>query len=375
MVTITEAVSRGDISTFIRLPWSIYRNDPNWVPPIITDQRKMLNREKSPFFEFGDAAYFLAHKDGKCVGRITAHINRNHNDFHKAKDGFFGFYESVDDYEVSDALLKAASDWVARRGMTKIMGPASFTVYDEQCLMTDGWDADPPTPVVFEVYNPRYYLDQMKHAGFEKEIDWYAYKVDGSRTLSTALLGAKDRIVNRNGFVFRNINLKKVDEEVAKIKHIFNGAWADNWGHYPFTDRQMEQIKAAVLLFVDPRLCFMVETSDGEPVGVSVTLPDVNPFVKKMNGRIFPFGWIHLLRSRRHSTGARTFMMGVLPKYRNMGVDIAMVVETIRVGLSIGYQWSECSLIVESNENMIRPIEKWGGVRYKSYRIFSRQLS
>ncbi len=375
MITIREAVSRKDINTFIKLPWSIYKNDPNWVPPIIMDVRNMLDREKSPFFEFGEAAYFLAFRDDECVGRITAHINRNHNEFHKSKDGFFGFYECIDDYEVSDALLRAASEWLKAKGMTKIMGPANFTVYDEQCFMIDGWEAEPPTPVVFDIYNPKYYLDQMEHAGFAKEIDWYAYKVDGSKSLSKALLGAKDRIVAKNGFVFRNVNLKKVDEEMVKIKKIFNDAWSDNWGHYPFTDRQMEHIKSAVLLFVDPRICFMVETAEGDPVGVSVTLPDVNPFIKKMNGRILPFGWFHLLRSRRHSTGARTFMMGVLPEYRNMGVDIAMVVETIRVGLSVGYQWSECSLIVESNLNMIRPIEKWGGERYKSYRIYSRSLN
>jgi ribosomal protein S18 acetylase RimI-like enzyme len=375
MVTIREAVTKKEINTFIKFPWTIYKNDPNWVPPIIMDVRRMLDRKKSPFFEFGEAIYFLAYRNKKCVGRVTAHINHNHNNFHQSRDGFFGFYECVDDSEVSDALLAAAAEWLSARGMSKIMGPANFTVYDEQCLMIDGWDADPPTPVVFENYNPKYYLDQMKHAGFAKEVDWYAYKVDGSQTLSKALLGAKDRIIRKNGFVFRNVNRKKVDEEVAKIKQIFNEAWSDNWGHYPFTDRQMEQIKSAVLLFVDPRICFMVETTDGKPVGVSVTLPDVNPFIKKMNGRILPFGWIHLLRSRRHSTGARTFMMGVLPEYRNMGVDIAMVVETIQVGLSVGYRWSECSLIVETNTNMIRPIEKWGGRRYKSYRIFSKSLN
>lgn len=375
MVTIREAVSRKDITKFIKFPWKVYKNDPNWVPPIIIDVRNMLDRRKSAFFEFGEAAYLLAYKDGKCAGRITAHINRNHNDFHKTQEGFFGFYECIEDYEVSDALLKAAAEWVAARGMTKIMGPANFTVYDEQCLMVDGWDAEPPTPVVFENYNPKYYIEQMHHAGFGKEIDWYAFKVDGSRPLSKALLGAKDRIVKKNGFVFRNVDLSKIEAEVLKIKEIFNKAWEDNWGHYRFTDRQMEQLKRAVLLFVDPRICFMVETAAGDPVGVSVTLPDVNPFVKKMNGRLLPFGWYHLLRSRRHSSGARTFMMGVLPEYRNSGVDIAMVVETIRVGLSVGYQWSECSLIVESNTNMIRPIEKWGGDRYKTYRIFSRALS
>lgn len=375
MVTIKEAVTRSEVDRFIKLPWKIYRDHPHWVPPVMSDMRRMLDREKSPFFEFGEAVYYLAYKGKECVGRITAHINRNHNDFHKTKDGFFGFYEAIDDYEVSDALISAAANWVAERGMTKLMGPENFTIYDEQCLMVDGWDADPPTPVVFEVYNPRYYIDQMKHAGMEKEIDWYAFKIDSVKGLSPAFLNAKDRIVKRNGFVFRNINLKRVTEEMDKVQQIFNGAWSDNWGHYPFTQRQVEQIKSAVVMFVDPRMCFMVETADGRPIGASITLPDINPFVQKMNGRILPFGWIQLLRARRHSVGVRTFLMGVLSEYRNMGVDVAMVVETMKAGLELGYKWSECSLIVENNLKVIRPIEKWGGIRYKTYRLFSKALA
>lgn len=374
MIAIQEAIAKKELDRFIRFPWRVYQDDANWVPPVIADTRRMLDRGRSPFFEFGEAAYFLAYKDGRCAGRVSAHINRNHNEYHGSRDGFFGFYESIDDFEVSDALMGAAARWVADRGMSKLIGPASFTVYDEQCFMVEGWEADPPTPVVFETYNPRYYIEQMSHAGLAKEIDWYAFKVDRMGDLSEAFLNAKDRLLKRNGFVFRTIDLKRLDSEVAKIKEIFNRAWAVNWGHYPFTDGQMEAIRSAIVHFIDTRICFMVETSEGQPVGVSITLPDINPFVKKMNGRILPVGWIYLLRSRHHSVGVRTFMMGVLPEYRNMGVDIAMVVETMKVGSSIGYKWAECSLIVENNRNMIRPVEKWGGVAYKTYRLFSKVL-
>ena len=375
MITVREAVTRRDIREFVLFPWRVYKNDPNWVPPIIMDMFRMLNRRRSPFFEFGEAAYFLAYRDGRCAGRISAHVNRHHNDFHGTKDGFFGFYECLDDDEASRALLSAAETWVFAKGMTRIIGPESFTVYDEQCLLVDGWEADPSTPVVMEVYNPRYYIDHMTKSGYGKEIDWYAFKVDGSAPIRDGLLKAKERLVNQKGYVFRHVNFKRLDEEIAKIKVIFNEAWADNWGHYPFTDRQFDQIKEALLLFVDPRLCFIVETKEGAPVGCSITLPDINPAVKRMNGRFFPFGWFHFLYGRKHSEGARTFMMGVMKEYRNQGVDIAMVVETIRTGLAAGYKWSECSLVVETNLNMIRPIEKWGGTRYKSYRLFSKQLT
>lgn len=374
MVTITEAKTRREIKEFVTFPWKVYKNDPNWVPPLIMDTKRMLDRKRSPFFEFGDAAFFLAYRDGTCVGRISAHVNRNHNEFHGSRDGFFGFYECMNDPEASRALLDAAEEWVAARGMTKIIGPESFTVYDEQCFMVDGWDADPPTPVVMEVYNPRYYIEQMRSAGYQKEIDWYAFKVDGSAPIRDGLLKAKDRLVGQKGYIFRNVNLKKIDDEIAKIKVIFNEAWAENWGHYRFSDRQFDQIKEALLAFVDPRLCFIVETKEGAPVGCSVTLPDINPAVKKMNGRFLPFGWAHFLHGRKHSEGARTFMMGVVKEYRSQGIDIAMVVETIKKGLEAGYKWSECSLIVESNLSMIRPIEKWGGTRYKTYRLFSKEI-
>lgn len=374
MVEIREVTTKKQLRAFIRLPWMIYKNDPNWVPPLLSEIQNTLDREKSPFFEFGEAAYYLAFKDGACVGRITAHVNARHNSFHNATDGFFGFYECIDDTEVSDALLKAAGEWVKARGMTKLVGPASFTIYDEPCFMIDGWDADPPTPVVLQSYNPKYYNDQMTHAGFEKEIDWYAFRVDKGYPLSPAMLGAKKRLNDRHGLVMRQVNLKKADEEAAKVKEVFNDAWADNWGHQPYTDRQIDEFKKALVAIVDPRLCYMVETADGSPVACAVIVPDVNPAVKRMNGRVFPFGWLHLLRAHRYSDGARAFMLGVRKPYRHMGVDVALVAEAMQVGPKIGYNWGECSLVVETNHPMIHVIEKWGGVRYKTYRLYSRSL-
>ncbi|HUZ18651.1 MAG TPA: hypothetical protein VMV68_09690 [Spirochaetia bacterium] len=375
MVEVREVNDAKELRAFIRLPWKIYKNDPNWVPPLISDVKRTLDRKKSPFFEFGEAIYYIAYKEGAPAGRISAHINNRHNTYQKATDGFFGFYECIDDPEVSDSLLKAACDWVKSKGMTRILGPASFTIYDEPCFMIDGWDADPPTPIIMQNYNPRYYLDQMAKSGFGKEIDWYAYRVDEGRSLSKAMLGAKERLIKSKGFVFRNVDLKHIDDEVVKIKEIFNDAWSENWGHHPYTERQVDRIKEALVAIVDPRLCYMVETSDGQPVACAVILPDINPAVRKMNGRILPIGWIYLLRARRRTPGTRAFMMGVLKPYRHTGVDVAMVVEAMVVGPPLGYKWADCSLIVETNEPMIRLVEKWGGARYKSYRIFSRRLS
>jgi hypothetical protein len=169
------------------------------------------------------------------------------------------------------------------------------------------------------------------------------------------------------------MNLKKLDEEVAKVKVIFNEGWSENWGHYPLSDRQFEHIAAGLKILVDARVCFMVE-KDGKPVGCSVSLPDVNPAVKKMNGHLFPFGIFHLLAGKKKATGLRTFIMGVLKEHRHLGIDILMVLETFLVGVKAGYTWSECSLIVETNKSMIDAIGRWGGEPYKIYRLFSKRL-
>lgn len=373
MLSVKEISSRQDIKRFIRFAWEIYKDDPKWVPPVIMDTLAMLDKRHSPFFEFGEAAYFMAFRDRKPVGRITAHTNRRHNEAQNSRDGFFGFYECLPDDEAALALFKAAEDWVRAKGMNKIVGQENFTVYDELGFMIKGWDADPPTPVIMETYTPKYYLDQLSKAGYQKEIDWIAFKVAQDFHLKESLFKIKERVLQRRGLTMRNINLKKLDQEMVKIKVIFNEGWQENWGHYPLSDKQFDHIANALKVIVDARVCFMVE-DHGRPVGCSVSLPDINPAVKKMNGRLFPFGIFHLLYGKKHSTGLRTFMMGVLKEYRGHGVDIAMVLETFLEGRKVGYQWSECSLIVETNKPMLAAIERWGGVPYKVYRLFSKKL-
>jgi hypothetical protein len=373
MLTIKEISSKKEIMQFIKFPWEVYKNDPNWVPPLIFDTQNMLDKNKFPFFEFGSAAYFMAFRDRRPVGRITAHINRRHNEMHKTKDGFFGFYECLQDAEASRLLMKTAEDWVRGQGMNKIIGPENFTIYDELGFMIKGWDAEPATPVIMETYTPRYYLEQMEKAGYKKEIDWTAFLVKKDFVIKETLLKVKDRLVKRKGYTFRTINMKKLDEEIQKIKIIVNTAWQENWGHYQYTDRQFDHIAEALKMIVDPRVCFIVE--DGEkPIACSISLPDINPTVKKINGRMLPFGIFHLLNAKKHAQGLRTFLMGVVQEYRNTGIDIALVVDTFSEGRKAGYQWAECSLVVETNKKMIDLLVKWGGDPYKVYRLFSKKV-
>lgn len=372
MVEIQEAVTKKEIKQFIKFPWAVYKDYPHWVPPLMFDMKNRFNRKKDPFFEFGEAAFFLAKRDGKVVGRVTAHTNSRHDEYHNRKDGFFGYYECLNDNEASQALMKAAEDWLRKKGKTKIIGPENYTIYDEICFMLTGWDENPPTPVILENYNPPYYIDLMEKAGYKKEIDWYAFMVSKDIEIKEIFFRIKDRLL-KQGFVFRPINLKRIKEETKKIKKVVHGAWAENWGHFPYSDKQFEQIAQGLKLIVDPRVCFMVE-KDGEAVGCSVTLPDINPSLIKMNGRLLPFGWWHFFRAKKKAIGLRTFLFGVLKEYRNRGLDLVMVLDTVEEGIKYGYQWSECSLVVENNKKMIDPILKWGGRLYRTYRLFSKDL-
>jgi hypothetical protein len=188
-----------------------------------------------------------------------------------------------------------------------------------------------------------------------------------------AFLKMKDRLIERRGFTFRNINFNKLDEELPKIKKIFNQAWEDNWGHVPLTDRQFEVFKEALVHIADPNICLMIEDK-GEPVGCTVYLPDINPSIKKMNGRFFPFGIFHFLNARKHATGIRGFLTGVSKDYRNIGVDIVLFLETYLAALRCGYHYAECSLMVETNHAIIGTVEKWGGKFTKRWRLYSKPL-
>lgn len=373
MLEIVECSGKKQMNRFIKFPWRVYKDDPYWVAPLLFEQKGVaFNRKKHPFFEFGEAAYFLALRDGKPVARVCAHVNHLHDRHHGVREGFFGFFEALNDAEAVKALFARAEAWLRDKGATMVRGPYNYTIYDEIGMLADGWDNEPKIPVLMEMYNHRYYLDLMREAGYEKEIDWLAFMV-GSDTEIKPVFDKIRKRLEEQGYLFRAVNTKKLDQEVEALKEVVNRSWDANWGHVPYTDRQFETIKEAFKLIMDPRMIFMVE-HEGKVVASSITLPDLNPSLKRMNGRLFPFGWWHFLRAKKRATGLRTFLFGVLPEHRNKGIDAILVTDTIRFGKKYGYLWSDCSLIVENNTKMIEPVLKWGGKVYRTYRVFRKKL-
>jgi len=361
--------SRDDLKRFVRLAARIYRDRPAWVPPLEIERLAFLDRTKNPFFRHSEAELFLAERDGVAVGRIAAIENRRHLETYHDATGFFGFFETIDDPEVARALIGRAASWVDGRGLRRLRGPTSFTINDECGLLVDAFDLE---PMLLMPYNPPYSRDLLENLGFVKAQDLLAFRMEVPAALPPRLAAA-ERIAARHGIEVRKVDFSRFDAEVEKIHHVHSLAWAENWGAVPLTRAEVGTLAHELLPYADRDLVFLAER-DREPVGVSVTVPDLNQAIARARGRLLPLGWLRLLRARRKIDRARVLIMGVLAPYRGHAVDAAFYARMIEVARRKGYRWGEMSWILESNQPMLRVLERLGAERYKTYRIYDLPL-
>ncbi len=361
---------------FIKFPWRVYQDDPYWVPPLINERKSFFNPHKNPFFQHADVELFLARRHGEVVGTIAALINHNHNVFHDEQVGFFGFFEALEDYAVAEALLGTARDWVRDKGMDAIRGPMNFSTNDECGLLVDGFDS---SPVVLMTYNPRYYVHFIERFGFHKAMDLYAYTLETAafglsvENLPPKLLRVAEAARRRERVTIRNVNMTDFDAEVRRARKIYNSAWEKNWGFVPMTDAEFDYLAHGLKPLLDPDLIFVAEV-DGQPVAISITLPDLNQPLLHVNGRLFPTGWLKLLWYRRKTDTVRVFALGVIETYRHRGIDALLYLETARQAFAKGYVHAEMSWILENNMMMNRAIQFFGGKVYKTYRVYEMAL-
>lgn len=360
------ANTKKDIKRFVYFMKQVYTNLPHFVPPIYSEVVKFIL--KGPFTKIGEKQLLLAWRGDKIVARLSVHRNFAHNDHYKENQGFFGFFEALDDQEAVDAIFAAGEKWLKERGCSSALGPMNFSVYDEIGLLVDAFDLD---PVLLCTYNPPYYLNLLENAGYKKEVDWYAYLKD--TTIPNFMRLINNRVLKQKGLVIREVNRKQIDREAAAVKHIFNQAWSENWGNVPFTDGQWDHLVKDLKMIINEKLAFITEL-DGEPIAFSISLLDANQAVKKANGSLFPFGIFKILLEMKKITKVRTTIMGVLKEHRNKGIDIAMVHKTIENGVALGMTHADCSLIVETNTAMSTVLEKIGCVRYKTYRVLKKSF-
>lgn len=374
MIRIRKVENEKERMEFIKFPWEIYKGNPYWVPPLIFDVRKNLDPNKNPFFKHAEVQLFLAEKDGKIAGRIAAIKNDSHNNFHKDKAGFFGFFETIDDEDVSDLLLDTACEWVKEKGLNEILGPVNPSTNDECGLLVDNFDS---SPVFLMSYNPKHYQSKIENFGFEKANDLYAYyipsEVINDPKVMTRLERMTELIKKRSDVTTYNINMKDLNNEVRKIEEIYNSAWESNWGFVPLTTAEFDYMADSLKMVVDPDLVMFAEVA-GKPAGFTLSLPDFNQVLKKMNGRLLPFGFLKILTGKKKIDFLRVIIMGVKPEYQKKAIDSVFYLETIKMGNKNGYTGAEISWVLEDNMPMRMTAEKLGAHIYKTYRIYKKNL-
>jgi GNAT superfamily N-acetyltransferase len=370
-IEVSEVSSRRDRDAFIKFQWQIYSQDLAWVPPLIIERKAFLDRKRHPFYRHGDAALFLAWRDGETVGRIMASDDPNYNSLHQSNIGCFGLFECINDPHVAARLFEAACHWLRKKGRTEIMGPIDYSTNYVCGLLIDGFKHP---PAILTAHNPPYYADLIEGSGFKKEKDWYAWwfseftkPVERLRKIAAARIG-------KHGVTIRPINVGKLAEESQRLRIVYNQAWRKNWGFVPFTEAESEHMAKEMKPLIVPQATLLAEMGN-TPVGFVITVPDINVALRQMNGRLtcfgLPIGLLKLLYYRTRIRTGRMVALGVIEEYRRAGVAEALVLQEIEEGFNTG----ELSMTLEDNFMINRFIEALGAARYKTYRIFKRTLT
>ena len=369
-IVIQKVETDKDLMKFIKFPWDVYKNDKNWVPPLIVDRKKVFSKVKNPFFQHAEADYFLAYKNDKIVGRIAAIKNDLHNSTHEDKVGFFGYFECMNDQEVANKLFNTAAEWLKQRGLTAMRGPANPSVNDEYGMLLEGFD-DPPRLLM--TYNPEYYLTLCDYYGLAKIKDLYAYKLDTEKVLGSEKLARVAEIARkRSNIVIKSLDMKNFQSELEKVKEIYNRAWEKNWGFVPMTEAEIDAMAEDLKMLIEPGLVLFGEV-DGKTIGFSLCMLDYNHIFKQMNGKLFPYLY-KIWTKKKEIKWARVITLGVIPEFQRRGLDAVFYWENVTRAKKMGILYGEASWILEDNAMMNRGAEVMQGEIYKKYRVYEKAL-
>jgi GNAT superfamily N-acetyltransferase len=374
-VEIRPVRTRRDLGVFIKLPWRLYRNEPNWVAPLVMDLKKRLDQGRNPFFEHAQAQYFLAFRDGRPVGRISAHVDQNLNKFQENRWGLFGWFECEDDPEAARALLAAAEAWLRDRDRDRMVGPMDFTTNDEIGVLIAGHEYP---PIILCPWHHAYYQRLFEQdAGMEKAMDLYMWSlhISGRDKVHPAIWEAADGLESEHGIVCRSFRKKDLHQEVTRFLEVYNSAWERNWGFVPLGEEEVRQYAKDLKPVLDENWAMVAEKQDtGEVVGAALTLPDFNQVLAKLNGRLLPFGWITALREKAKIDAVRVFALGVKPAYHHTGVAARFYQMHFDAAERTPQKGGEMGWILEVNESMNRAMEGMGGEIKRRYRVYERVL-
>lgn len=362
-----------ELRSFVELPYRLHANEPQWVPPLRLERYLHLGRRTNAFFRRGEAEYLLAYRNGWVVGRISAHIDYRFCEFHRNRWGMFGFLELEDDVEVARALLDAAAGWLRARGREAMVGPMDFTLNDEGGILVEGFDRE---PLVRQPWHPPYYARLLEELGFEKAMDLLSWelRIEERQKVRPIIWRVAEQLEPRYGVRIRPMSRRTLWRDLRAFGDIYNQAWRRNWGFVPYDEHDLRQLWFELQLTFDRDWFMLAESREGEPVGVAITVPDVNRVLRRMNGRLLPFGFVHYLRRRRLCDRVRVGFLGVKPAWQHTGVAAGLYAALYRSSERTGIGRGEASWILETNSSMNRALDALGGRVVKRWRVYRRPL-
>ena len=374
-ITVAPVQSKSDLKAFIRLPFRIYRDNPNWVPPLMMTEHERFSPKQNPFYQHADVQLFLARRNGKIAGRISAHIDHEHLRAHNERAGFFGFFECGHRPDVASALLAVAEDWLRERGMASIRGPLNFSINGEVGFLAEGFDS-PPLPLM--PYTQPHYLGLVEGCGYEKAKDVLAWRWESQPVPDGPPRRMVDELRARPDIKIRRARMNDFRAEVERLLDMYNDAWSENWGYVPATRAEADQMSKDLKLIVDPAIVPIVEV-DGRPAAMALAIPNFHWALHPLNGKLFPFGWARFLwrlKVRRPDSG-RLLLLGVKKEFRTReyaGLAYLLCDEIYHAANERGYKWAEFSWTLEDNGLINSLIRKVGAKHYKTYRIYEKAL-
>jgi GNAT superfamily N-acetyltransferase len=375
-IQILPVTSRGDLRDFVKFPWRVYRGDPNWVPPLISEQISYLTPSKNKFFNQAEVALFSARRGRELAGTIAAFIDPIVSEYLDERVGGFGFFEVIEDYDAAEGLLDTACEWLQARKMTRIMGPTNFSGSERPGILVKG--ADCP-PVMYAGHTPPYYKDFLERYGMEKDHDLFAYRAfrsqigEGGKNIPPELTRVAEAAQKAMNAKVRKVDMDNWEEEVKIAHFLFNDTLKDLPGYVPLSEDEFVSMASQMRLFLDPDLALFAEV-DGEVAGFCVAIPDVNRMLIHLNGRLFPFNWLKIKKLIRQIDVVSFKLMGVLDKFRRRGIEAMLYLEVVKAVYEKGYAWLDGSVTAEENKVVNLMAQRLGAEQYKHYRVYKKAL-
>lgn len=371
MKKIVPVKSKSDLTSFIDFPHDLYAHDPNYVPELFIAQRDLLTTH--PFHKHSSLQCFLLFDGNKIIGRIAAIHNTAHNEFNATNDGFFGFFDCIDDQETANLLLDQAKSWLLEKGLSTIVGPVNFSTNESCGLLIEGFDSP---PVVMMPYNAPYYARLLENWQLAKKVDLLAWKWNGENydDRSVKLMDRLEERLQRNDIVIRKINMKKFKEEAEALREVYNKAWDKNLGFVPLNDEEYDYQAKDLKMILDPDFCFIAE-QHGKVIGFGAAIPDLNEILIKIKrGRLLPTGIFKLLLGKKKIKGIRILLLGVVDGYRKMGIEACIYGSIIKSYRKKGLEYAEAGWTLENNDLVNNAIIAIKGTPYKRYRIYEKSI-